>query len=117
MTKNSHCENCGTELSVVHIGRPRRYCSAACRQAAHRLRMLSPASEHAAMSALAVRLRDNADQLWLIIQGWTPPSDQGGAALDALLADTIAVAEEMSAGARHPRNETRNDSPSRPPIR
>jgi hypothetical protein len=58
------------------------------------------------MAELAARLRDNADQLWLISQGWSPP---GAIALDVLLAETVAVAEELAR--RSWRNETRNVSP------
>lgn len=58
------------------------------------------------MAELAGRLRDNADQLWLISQGWSPP---GATALDALLTETVAVVEEMAR--RAGRNETRNVSP------
>lgn len=86
--------NCGTEVRVASSGRPRRYCSAACRQAAYRARTLVAAAEdRTALAELAVRLRDNADRLWLISQGWTSPGD--GYALNSLLTDTVAVAEEM----------------------
>jgi hypothetical protein len=52
------------------------------------------AADRTALAELAVRLRDNADQLWLISQGWSPPG--GGSALCSLLTDTVAVAEEMA---------------------
>ncbi|MBP2324798.1 hypothetical protein JOF56_005183 [Kibdelosporangium banguiense] len=94
MTKSHHCLSCGTEIQVANSGRPRRYCSAACRQAAYRARALvAAAADRTALAELAVRLRDNADRLWLISQGWSPPGD--GTALDTLLTDTVAVAEEM----------------------
>jgi hypothetical protein len=81
-------------VRVASSGRPRRYCSAACRQAAYRERTQAAASaDRTALAELATRLRDNADRLWLISQGWTPPGD--GTALNSLLTDTITVAEEM----------------------
>lgn len=33
-----HCENCSRELVLAEVGRPRRYCSAACRTKAWRTR-------------------------------------------------------------------------------
>jgi hypothetical protein len=63
------------------------------------------------MAALAGRLRDNADQLWLISQGWAPPGGHDGAALDTLLTETVAVAEEMARRVQALSDETRNVSP------
>ncbi|MEV6136874.1 helix-turn-helix domain-containing protein [Nocardia sp. NPDC051990] len=47
--ETSHCPICGTEICPTGTGRPARYCSAACRQKAHRQR--------SARAALADALR------------------------------------------------------------
>ena len=113
VTKSDHCQNCGTEIPVVHVGRPRRYCSAACRQAAYRSRAVAAtAGDRTALAALAVRLRDNADQLWLISQGWSPP---GGPVLDALLTETVEVADEMARRGHALGDGTRYGSPPASP--
>jgi hypothetical protein len=54
------------------------------------------------MAELATRLRANADQLWLLTQGWSPPP---AISLENLLTETSAVVEEMTR-----RNKTRNVS-------
>jgi hypothetical protein len=99
-------------MPVANAGRPRRYCSAACRQAAYRSRGLAAvANDRTALAALAVRLRDNADQLWLISQGWAPPGGRDGATLDTLLTDTVAVTEEMVRRGQALGDGTRDDVP------
>ena len=42
VTKVAGCELCGGELEQATMGRPRRFCSAACRQAAYRRRHAKP---------------------------------------------------------------------------
>jgi hypothetical protein len=112
VTKSGHCQNCGTEMSVVDLGRPKRYCSPACRQAAYRSRTLAAATgERVAMAALAVQLRDNADRLWLLSQGWAPPGGQDGVALVTLLTETVEVAVEMARRGHALRYETRDAFP------
>ena len=103
-------------MPLANAGRPRRYCSAACRQAAYRSRgFAATASDRTALAALAVRLRDNADQLWLISQGWTAPRGHDGATLDSLLTDTVAVAEEMARRGQALGDGTRDDNPPSSP--
>jgi hypothetical protein len=99
-------------MPIATAGRPRRYCSAACRQAAYRSRELAAAAiDRTAMAALAIRLRDNADQLWLLSQGWAPPEGRDGVSLDTLLTDTIAIAEEMAVRRHGPSYGTRDNFP------
>lgn len=102
---------CGTGIAVANVGRPRRYCSAACRQAAYRSRALAAATgNRTAMAALAVRLRDNADKLWLLSQGWVPPGGHGDPALDTLLTETVATAVELARRGRAGGDGTRDAS-------
>jgi hypothetical protein len=109
VTKSDHCQNCGTDIPTATVGRPRRYCTAACRQAAYRSRAeAATTADRKAIMALAAQLRDNADRLWLISQGWSPP---GGTTLDTLATETVAVAEELARRTHPTRNETRNVSP------
>lgn len=90
------CEQCGTRFAAADTGRPRRYCSARCRQRAYRAREvartgLDPNDE--ALGALARRIRDNADRLWLFSQGWHPPT---GETLARLAEDTARLAQELA---------------------
>jgi hypothetical protein len=111
--KSGHCRNCGTVVPVANVGRPRQYCSAACRQAAYRSREHAEAAgDRTAMAALAVRLRDNADQLWLISQGWAPPD---GVVLDTLLSETVALADELARRGGAPADGRRDASPPASP--
>jgi hypothetical protein len=113
VTKSGYCQNCGTEMPMGDLGRPRRYCSAACRQAAYRSRTLATATgERMAMVTLAGRLRDNADRLWMLSQGWVPPSGQDGVALVTLLTETVEVAEEMARRGRALGDGIRDSFPS-----
>lgn len=108
MTKREQCRNCENEIPAAGAGRPRRYCSAACRQAAYRTRVSAATARNlGAMAALAIRLRDNADRLWLISQGWVPAEGGREDAVETLLAETAAVVEEMAALG----DEARDDSP------
>jgi hypothetical protein len=63
------------------------------------------------MAALALRLRDNADRLWLISQGWVPAEGCREDAVEALLAETVAVVEEMTHRGHALGDEIRDDPP------
>lgn len=62
------------------------------------------------LGALAALVRDQAEVLRLVCQGWHPPE---GDAVRMLLADTAALASELAircrrwAGETEPRDETR----------
>ncbi|RLK54614.1 hypothetical protein CLV68_5647 [Actinokineospora cianjurensis] len=101
-TQNRHpgvvtkvCEYCGRPLVVAGAGRPRRYCTAACRQRAYRSRAVAAeVRERIELGQLALQLRDNADRLLLLSQGWQPPD--GTDPLDALLTETVHLATELA---------------------
>ncbi|GAA2971551.1 hypothetical protein GCM10010483_14600 [Actinokineospora diospyrosa] len=89
------CEYCGRALVVAGAGRPRRYCTAACRQRAYRSRAIAAeVRERIELGQLALQLRDNADRLLLLSQGWHPPD--GTDNLDDLLSTTVRLATELS---------------------
>ncbi|GLW92680.1 hypothetical protein [Actinokineospora globicatena] len=80
---------------VAGSGRPRRYCTAACRQRAYRSRAVAAeVRERIELGQLALQLRDKADRLLLLSQGWQPPD--GTDPLDGLLAETAHLATELS---------------------
>ncbi|WP_035303616.1 hypothetical protein [Actinokineospora inagensis] len=90
------CEYCGRPIVAVTAGRPRRYCTAACRQRAYRSRALAAdARERIELGQLALQLRDNADRLLLLAQGWQPPD--GADPVDSVLTDTVRLATELAA--------------------
>jgi hypothetical protein len=112
VTKSEHCRNCGNDIAAAGAGRPRRYCRAACRQAAYRTRASEAAArDRGALAALAVRLRDNADRLWLISQGWAPAEGRPEDAVEALLAEAVAVVGEMTGQGRVTGDGIRDDPP------
>ncbi|WP_424186368.1 hypothetical protein ACOBQX_00770 [Actinokineospora sp. G85] len=104
-----NCAECGRSNPRPATGRPRLYCSAACRQRAYRGRAAGrpPARPRADLVELALRLRANADQLALLASGWTPPPGAAELALDRLLDDTVRIATRLSAllGERGPRSQ------------
>jgi hypothetical protein len=91
------CLQCQRILEPAASGRPRRYCSAACRQRAYRQRARAAAQDEDGIVALARHLRDNADRLWVLAQGWhPPPEDQGPASLAQLAVDTARLATRLA---------------------
>ena len=103
------CAHCGAPLAVAASGRPRRYCSAACRQRSYRERVAGRTALD--LGALAALVRDRAELLRLVCQGWHPPD---GGAVRALFADTAVLTAELSvrcrawAGVTESRDETRS---------
>ncbi|WP_197523390.1 hypothetical protein [Actinokineospora pegani] len=101
------CAECGRPNPRPATGRPRLYCSAACRQRAYRGRAAErpPDGLRVDLVDLALRLRANADQLALLAWGWTPPPGAAELAVDRLLDDTVRIATRLSAllGERGPR--------------
>ncbi|MBM7772030.1 hypothetical protein JOD54_002234 [Actinokineospora baliensis] len=88
------CEYCGRPLVVAGAGRPRRYCTAACRQRAYRGRAIAAeVRARIELGQLALQLRDNADRLLLLSQGWHPPD--GTDNVDDLLTTTVRLATEL----------------------
>jgi hypothetical protein len=91
------CLQCHTALEPAASGRPRRYCSARCRQRAYRLRARVAAQDTDGLVALARHLRDNVDRLWMLAQGWHPPPDEPGpVSIPDLAADTAHVAARLA---------------------
>jgi hypothetical protein len=116
------CLQCQKIIEPAASGRPRRYCSPACRQRAYRRRARASAKDEDGIVALARHLRDNADRLWLLAQGWhRPPEDREPASLSQLAADTARLAKRLAelehdapAGRDESRDETRGPaSPGR----
>lgn len=89
-----NCRQCRKELTARITGRPRLYCSAACRQRAFRVRRLNEAAAlPGELDALAAELRDNAEAIRFLARGWSPP--EPGPSLAELIQDTADVAERL----------------------
>ena len=88
-----NCQECRQEFPARSTGRPRLYCSPACRQRAFRARRLGERSALALprqLEALAVELRDNAEVIRFLARGWAPPG------ADVSLADLIAATADVA---------------------
>ncbi|WP_367128885.1 hypothetical protein [Saccharothrix sp. HUAS TT1] len=91
-----NCQECRQEFAARTTGRPRLYCSSACRQRAFRARRLGERSARALpgqVEALAVELRDNAEVIRFLVRGWAPP--EPGTSLADLIAATADVADRL----------------------
>lgn len=91
-----NCRQCRGEFEARATGRPRLYCSAACRQRAFRARRLTERSATALpgqLEALAVELRDNAEVIRFLARGWSPL--EPGPSLAELIEVTAEVAERL----------------------
>jgi hypothetical protein len=109
------CLQCQRILEPAASGRPRRYCSSACRQRAYRQRGRAAAQDEDGIVALARHLRENVERLWLLAQGWHPPPDDlGPGSLTALAADTARLASRLAElGVAVPRQRDETDDESR----
>lgn len=89
------CRQCGAPLEQTSASRPRLYCSAACRQRAHRRRARGAAvtRDQGDLTAVTTQLRDIADRLWLHSLGWRPSMEES--ADDTDLAQLIADAGQL----------------------
>jgi hypothetical protein len=79
-------------------GRPRLYCSPACRQRAYRGRRAvvgHPDGVFGVVGALAGQLRENAELIVRLATGWVPPAEVDGVTLARLLADTDHLAAQL----------------------
>ncbi|HEX4703171.1 MAG TPA: hypothetical protein VH352_13655 [Pseudonocardiaceae bacterium] len=93
-----HCRICGRPIPAGGTGRPRLYCSPACRQRAYRGRRAvaeHPAGAVGVLGSVAGQLRENADLIVLLCTGWAPPADADGVTLARLLADTDHLATQL----------------------
>jgi hypothetical protein len=91
-----NCQQCRREFTARTTGRPRRYCSSACRQRAFRARRHteeSAAGLPGEVEALAVELRDKAEIIRFLIRGWAAP--EPGVPLMDLIQTTADVAERL----------------------
>jgi hypothetical protein len=85
-------------MSSGGTGRPRLYCSPACRQRAYRGRRAvvgHPDGAVGVLGALAGQLRENAELIVRLATGWVPPAEVDGVTLVRLLADTDHVAAQL----------------------
>ncbi|MFI9005607.1 hypothetical protein ACIGNX_00050 [Actinosynnema sp. NPDC053489] len=88
-----NCQQCGRALTAPTTGRPRRYCSSACRQRAFRARRSAERSAGALpgqLEAVAAQLRDNAEVIRFLARGWTPVD------ADVSLVDLIQATAELT---------------------
>jgi hypothetical protein len=90
------CLQCHMVLEPAPSGRPRLYCSASCRQRAYRQRSRTAMHDGGELLALARNLRDNAERLLLLAQGWQPPDESSPASLTQLAADTAILAARLA---------------------
>ncbi|MCC8249160.1 hypothetical protein [Saccharothrix luteola] len=91
-----NCQQCRKEFAERSTGRPRRYCSSACRQRAFRARRVSERSAVALpgqVEALAAELRDNAEVIRFLARGWTPVEPE--MSLSDLIETTADLAERL----------------------
>jgi hypothetical protein len=91
-----NCQQCRKEFAGRSTGRPRLYCSPACRQRAFRARQVVERSAVALpgqVEALAVELRDNAEEIRFLARGWTPVEPD--VSLPDLIQATAALAERL----------------------
>ena len=114
------CLQCHTVLEPAPSGRPRLYCSASCRQRAYRQRIRAAPHDEDELLALARHLRDNAERLLLLAQGWHPPEESSPASLTQLAADTAVLAARLAELDRTPlpapcTGDETHDESARPP--
>ncbi|TQM78894.1 hypothetical protein FHX81_1180 [Saccharothrix saharensis] len=91
-----NCQQCRTEFAASATGRPRLYCSSACRQRAFRARRdveRTAVALPGQVEALAVALRDNAEVIRFLARGWTPVEPD--VSLPDLLRTTAELAERL----------------------
>ena len=91
------CRMCGRPVPASGTGRPRLYCSPACRQRAYRGRrsIIGHRDVFGRLGILAGQLRENADLIALLATGWAPPAEVDGVTLTRLLADTDHLATQL----------------------
>ena len=93
------CRRCGAPLPDAGNGRPRLYCSPACRQRAYRARravVAHPGAAAEALAALAAALRDDAELILLLSRGWTAPDDSRDLTVDALVRDAMRLVGRLA---------------------